>query len=133
MLLALLTNNSDSIYMVDVSTPSGNAMLAQPAETAELGHRSCRSLAHMHRFGLLQGCCLTPADFVQAGRTPCELCVQAKTHRASHTTPADKMKTLLHHLIVNMKGPLPFKIDGQRYVITITDEASGNRAIGTIR
>ena len=135
MLSATLTN--ESIYMVDVSTPSGVAMFAQPAETAELwhrrmGHRSYRSLAHMQRLGLLQGCRLTPADFVQAGRTPCEPCVQAKTHRASHTTPAVKTKILLHRLIVDMKGPLPMSIDGNKYVVTITDEASGNRAVGPI-
>ena len=126
MLSATLTN--ESIYMVYVSTPSRVVMFAQPAQTAELwhrrmGHREHRSLAHMHRLGLLQGCRLTPADFVQAGQTPCELCVQAKIHRASHSTPAVKTKLLLHGLIVDMKGPLPVSIDGNIYVVTVIDEA----------
>ena len=136
MLTATLT--SESIYVVDVSTPIAVALFAQPKETAELwhrrmGHRSYRSLAHMQRLGLLQGCQLTPAEFVQASLTPCETCIQAKTHKASHTTAAIKSEILLHRLIVDMKGPLPLSVCGCKYYVTITDEASGECAVKSIR
>ena len=74
-LLLSATLPSDSMYVIDTLNDSGSALFTQPAETAELwhrrlGHRNYRSLAHMHRLGLLQGCRLAPADFVQAGLTP---------------------------------------------------------------
>ena len=113
-------------------------MFAQPAETAELwhrrmGHRNYRSLAHMQRLGLLHGCGLTPAEFVQAGTTSCESCIKARTHREAHTTAAEKTTVLLHRLIVDMKGPLVTSNCGCKYVVTVTDQASGNCAVGPIK
>ena len=132
------TLTPDSIYLVDVGAPSGVALFAQPAETAELwyrrmDHRNNSSLAHMRRLGLLHGCHLKPPDFVQTGTTLCEACIKVKTHQGSHTTPAVETTTLLHLLIVDMKGPLPISVSGCKYVVTVIDEACGNCAVGLIK
>ena len=126
---------AQSSYVIDVSTPSGVAMFVQPAETAKLwhrcmGHSSYRLLAQTHRFGLLQGCRLTHADVVQAGLTPSNPCIRATTRRESHTAPVVKTDVLLHRRTVDMKGPLPLSLYGCKYAVT--DEASGNRAVGPI-
>ena len=94
-----------------------------------MGHRNYRSLVHMQRQGLLYGCCLTPADFVQAGATQCDECIKAKTHRVSNTTATEKTMVLLHGLIVDMKCPLLASTCGCKYFVTDTDEASGNCAV----
>ena len=64
-----------------------------------MGHRNYRSLAYLQRLGLLHGCRLTPVDFVLTGLTPCEACIDAKTHRASHTAEAVKTSILLIGLL----------------------------------
>ena len=83
----------------------------------------------MQRLGLLHGCRLTPADFVQAGATQCDACIKAKTHGVSSTTAAEKTTNLLHRLIVDMKCPLLASTCGCKYFVTVTDEASGYCAV----
>ena len=84
----------------------------------------------MQRLGLLHGCRLPPSDFMQAGTIPCEACIKTKTHRGSHTTAADNTSVLLHRIIVIMKGPLAESKCRCKHVVTVTDEASCNCAVG---
>ena len=97
-----------------------------------MGHRKYRSLAYMQRLGLLQGCRVTPAEFVQAGQAPCEACIRAKTHRASHTIEATKTTILLHRLIVDMKDSMSVTDCGCKYLIRVAEEASGNQHVGPL-
>ena len=87
----------------------------------------------MKRLGLLHGCRLTPAAFVQAGMRPCEPCIKAKPHGASHTTAAEKPNVLLHPLFDDIKSLLVASIGGCKNVVTVTNEALGNCAVGPIK
>ena len=60
-------------------------------------------------------------------------CVKAKPPGASHTTAAEKPNVLLYTLIVDIKSLLVASIGGRKNVVTITDEASGNYAVGPIK
>ena len=59
---------------------------AQAVETAKLrqgrmDHQNYRTSKHMHWSGSCEGCCLKPADVVQAGVTLFEPCIHSYMRR----------------------------------------------------
>ena len=70
------------------------------ARTAELWHGrfehfNYAALANMQRLGLIPGCTVTPAQFMQAAREPCKPCIHAKNAEALHPLGDDETNVLL--------------------------------------
>ena len=70
------------------------AYIAGHPHTPELWHRrfghvGYASLANTQRLGLIPGCTVTPGQFIQAAKDPCEPYIQAKATRVPHVTDKD--------------------------------------------
>ena len=113
----------------DVQGVRVQAYVAGQPQSAQLwhkrfGHLGYASLANMQRLGLIPGCTITPAQFMQAAMEPCEPCIQATATRVPHATNEDKTNVLLGLVSFDMTGPVSAGMNGEVYLIAGIDCAS---------
>ena len=133
--VVMTASQHNSLFVLDVVTNDSisnvrvSALLAGQLQSASLWHRrfahlNYAALANMQRLGLIPGCTVTPAQFMQAARDPCEPCIQAKAVKVSHPTNEDKTDVLLGLVSFDMTGPVNTSLNGEVYFIDAADSAS---------
>jgi transposase InsO family protein len=129
----MTATQSNNLFVLDVTTDvlgvRVQAYIAGQPQTAQLwhkrfGHLGYASLANMQRLGLIPGCTITPAQFMQAAKEPCEPCIQAKATRVPHATNEDKTDVILGLVSFDMTGPVSAGMNGEVYLIAGIDCAS---------
>ena len=81
-------------------------------------------LANMQRLGLIPGCTVTPAQFMQAAREPCKPCIQSKNVEALHPLGDDETNELLGLIAFDMTSLVKSSMDREVYLIGAVTAAS---------
>jgi transposase InsO family protein len=95
------------------------------------GHRHFPLLVKMKGSDTVKGFDVTPGSRVPA---LCEECIESKSHRAPHTTPAVRATRPLERVSSDIHGPIETASrKGYRYWLIFTDQYSGFTAVYFIR
>jgi hypothetical protein len=93
-----------------------------------LGHLGYDTLAKLSRAGMLEGCSLAPASFVQARKAQvCEPCMIGKMRRTSHPSRPSQKVQVLHRVHMNLCELAP-----GCYFSTMIDEATRFARVGIL-
>ena len=125
--VVLTASAREGLFFVDSQPCSAAAAAVSAGELRaavdwhrRLGHLGFSTLADLARSGLIEGCPLTPAAFLQAReQLVCEPCNTGKLRRVSHPRRAPRAVTVLHRIHADLCEIAP-----GRYVATAIDEAT---------
>jgi hypothetical protein len=93
-----------------------------------LGHLGYDTLAKLSSAGILEGCSLTPASFVQARKAQvCEPCMKGKMRRTSHPSRPFQKVQVLHRVHMDLCELAP-----GCYFGTMIDEATRFARVGIL-
>lgn len=118
------------MYLLDTPHHACAAMADEQAMAVaeqwhrRLGHKGFASLADLVRLGLLDGCDVTPAQFLQAReRSVCEPCIVGKLQRASHPLRVPRPVPLLYRVHTDV-CEFPSASGPTHRFVTLIDEAT---------
>jgi transposase InsO family protein len=108
---------------------AATAVTAAASANAQLwheryGHLSYGSLSQVVK--MVDGIAVPSSEFDRAGKVLCELCVQAKQHRAPFPASSSQTSRPMQLVHMDVCGPMPVQsLGGSKYFATFLDDYSG--------